>query len=102
MPRKKKESKAKDKPTYYKAKNGRFYKKIQVDGKTRCRFVSNAEATGTIKAQKPKSTRKKKEIPDQSGSTSQTSPPPKPKRKRRAKKKIEPVQGQEDAQLADS
>ena len=50
MPRRKgKKKKAAETNTYYKAKNGRFYKKIQVDGKTRVRFVSNAEATGAMK-----------------------------------------------------
>ena len=55
MPRKKKGAR-KDAPTYYKAKNGRFYKKVQIDGKTRVRFVSNAEASGSISTRpKPKS-----------------------------------------------
>ena len=52
MPRKSRKSKKKSEPTntYYKAKNGRFYKKIQIDGKTRVRFVTNAEAMGTMKS----------------------------------------------------
>lgn len=54
---KKKESEG---TTYYKAKNGRFYKKIQVEGKTRVRFVSNAEATGALKLSKPKSEKPKR------------------------------------------
>ena len=64
MPRRAKKKKADAKPkgqTYFKAKNGRFYKKIQVDGKTRVRFVSNAEATGAItvsKSSKKKTSRK--------------------------------------------
>ena len=44
------------KATYHKSKNNRYYKKIQVDGKTRVRFVSNAEATGSMsKPPKPRS-----------------------------------------------
>ena len=58
MPRKKKT--ADDKPTYHKAKNGRFYKRIQVDGKTRVRFVSNAEATGALSKSKSKPPKKSK------------------------------------------
>lgn len=50
MPRKK--NAAKKGQTYFKASNGRFYKKIQVDGKTRCRFVSNSEAMGKISVKK--------------------------------------------------
>jgi len=71
MARKKKTAAKKTGPTYYKAKNGRFYKKVVIDGKTRCRFVSNAEATGTVKpksgtksqrkATKPKQKQKQKE-----------------------------------------
>ena len=89
MPRKKKTATKKNNPTYYKAKNGRFYKKVVIDGKTRCRFVSNAEALGTIKAPKQKSTKAKKE--SQSGSKFQASPPP-PKQKRQRKKTREPDQ----------
>ena len=68
MPRKKAKKKE-DAPTYYKAKNGRFYKKIKDEnGRTRVRFVSNAEATGAIttsKSSKPKRTSRKKktEVP---------------------------------------
>jgi hypothetical protein len=49
-PRRKKPTKKKKQTgaTYYKAKNGRFYKKVEIDGKMRVRFVSNAEATGTM------------------------------------------------------
>lgn len=65
---KKKKEKSKAGQTYFKAKNGRYYKKIVVDGKTRCRFVSNAEATGTIKPSKPKKTAGRK-------SQSQEEPP---------------------------
>lgn len=69
MPRKKGKKKVAEGNTYYKAKNGRFYKKIQVEGKTRVRFVSNAEAMGAMKSSKPKTTkprrsRKKKEEPE--------------------------------------
>ena len=61
MPRRTKKKKAgADAPTYYKAKNGRFYKKIQVEGKTRVRFVSNAEATGAMKLSDSKPSRKRK------------------------------------------
>jgi len=58
MPRKKK---TKPTNTYFKAKNGRFYKKVQIDGKTRVRFVTNAEATGAMSV-KPKRTRKVKAV----------------------------------------
>ena len=65
MPRKKRTKKKANAETntYYNAKNGRFYKKIQIDGKTRVRFVTNAEATGSMTAAKPKPkrTRKKKQ-----------------------------------------
>ena len=60
MPRKKKSAAPADKPTYHKAKNGRFYKKIMVDGKTRVRFVSNAEATGALSKSKSKPPKKSK------------------------------------------
>ncbi len=58
MPRKKKVKAAA--PTYFKAKNGRFYKKVQIDGKTRVRFVTNAEATGAMTVKQPKRSRKAK------------------------------------------
>ena len=61
MPRRTKKKKANESGnTYYKAKNGRFYKKVEIDGKMRVRFVSNAEATGAMKLSesKPKRTRK--------------------------------------------
>ena len=72
MPRRTKKKKANEGgTTYYKAKNGRFYKKIQVDGKTRVRFVSNQEATGAMKitkssvkktsSRKPRKSRKREE-----------------------------------------
>ncbi len=70
MPRRTKKAK-KETNTYYKAKNGRFYKKVQIDGKTRVRFVSNAEATGAMKVsepkkpKKPRKPRKKKELQEQ-------------------------------------
>ena len=74
MPRRTKKAK-KETNTYYKAKNGRFYKKVQIDGKTRVRFVSNAEATGAMKVSEPKKPkkparkvkqpRKKKELQEQ-------------------------------------
>ena len=68
MPRKSKKKDAKPKgQTFYRAKNGRFYKKVQVNGVTRCRFVSNAEATGTIKttSKSSKPRRKKTALPKQ-------------------------------------
>jgi len=71
MPRRTKKKKADATNTYYKAKNGRFYKKVQIDGKTRVRFVSNAEATGAMKlsepkkSKKPRKPRKKKELQEQ-------------------------------------
>ena len=75
MPRRTKKKKADATNTYYKAKNGRFYKKVQIDGKTRVRFVSNAEATGAMKLSEPKKSkkparkakqpRKKKELQEQ-------------------------------------
>ena len=75
MPRRKgKKKNAEPKNTYYKAKNGRFYKKVQIDGKTRVRFVSNAEATGAMKLSKPKPkrTRKKKETKAEPETKSET------------------------------
>jgi len=71
MPRRAKKKKADAKPkgqTYFKAKNGRFYKKIQVEGKTRVRFVTNAEATGAItvsKSSKKKTSRKPRQSQNQ-------------------------------------
>ena len=62
MPRRTKKKAAKS-TTYYKAKNGRFYKKVEIDGKLRVRFVSNAEATGTIKTKAaPKKRKAKKPV----------------------------------------
>ena len=62
MPRRTKKKAKETGSTYYKAKNGRFYKKVEIDGKTRVRFVSNAEATGAmkLKSKKPRKPRKKK------------------------------------------
>ena len=62
MPRKKKQKGAN---TYHKAKNGRFYKKVTIDGKTRVRFVSNAEATGAMKPTKTSKPRKKTIAPEE-------------------------------------
>ena len=56
MPRRKKKSAKPKGTTYYKAKNNRFYKKVEIDGKMRVRFVTNKEALGTISVKK---TRKK-------------------------------------------
>ena len=70
MPRRTKKKKETG-STYYKAKNGRFYKKVEIDGKTRVRFVSNAEATGAMKlsepkkSKKPRKPRKKKAAPQE-------------------------------------
>ena len=58
MPRRTKKKKVNATNTYYKAKNGRFYKKVEIDGKTRVRFVSNAEATGAMKLSEPKKSKK--------------------------------------------
>ena len=58
MPRKKTKAPA----SYHKAKNGRYYKKVVIDGKTRCRFVSAAEAEGRTTKPKPKRTRRTKEL----------------------------------------
>ena len=81
MPRKSKKKAAKPKgETYFKAKNGRFYKQVKIDGVTRCRFVSNAEATGTIKtaskSSKPKRTRKKVSTKPQPSLPKQEEPAP--------------------------
>ena len=94
MPRKKNATKKQAKPTtYFKAKNGRFYKKIQVDGKTRCRFVSNSEAMGKVSAKKSKKVSKAK-VDKPIGSSSPMPPIPAPakpplKRTRRRKLKKE-------------
>ena len=79
--------------TYYKAKNGRWYKKVQIDGRTRCRFVSKAEVEGAMTKSKPATKKpashRKQETPP--GSSSDTPPahqaPSKPKRRRRKKEK---------------
>ena len=61
MPRRTKKKKgAESGNTYYKAKNGRFYKKVEIDGKMRVRFVSNAEATGAMKSSDSKPSKKRK------------------------------------------
>ena len=63
MPRKKKS--ADPKPTYHKSKNGRYYKKVTVNGKCKCRFVSKAEGeagfTDSSSAAKKRKPRKKKD-----------------------------------------
>jgi len=65
MPRKKKSTEEGPKPTYHKSKNGRYYKKMTVDGKCRCRFVSKAEgeagfSAGSSAVKKTRKPRKKK------------------------------------------
>ena len=59
------------KPTYHKSKNGRYYKKMTVNGKCRCRFVSKAEGeagfTDSSSAESKKKanrSRKKKNEPE--------------------------------------
>ena len=62
MPRKKKsevKSEVKSSSTYHKAKNGRYYKKTTVDGKSKCRFVSKAEGESQMK--KPQKNKKEVE-----------------------------------------
>ena len=71
MPRKKRTKKKAEPQTYFQAKNKRWYKKIVVDGKTRCRFVSTAEATGQIKPKPAKASRASQAKP-----TGTSSPPP--------------------------
>ena len=68
MPRKKKNSEEGPKPTYHKSKNGRYYKKMTVNGKCRCRFVSKAEgeagfSAGSSKVKKSRPQKKKDEAP---------------------------------------
>ena len=70
MPRKKRTKKKAEPQTYFQAKNKRWYKRIVVDGKTRCRFVSTAEATGQIKP-KPAASKASQAKP-----TGTSSPPP--------------------------
>jgi hypothetical protein len=79
--------------TYYKSKNNRWYKKIVVDGKTRCRFVSKAEVEGAVNVKKAS----KAKAGPPTGTTYPNSSPPesKPKRRRRRKKA-------DDASLADT
>ena len=60
-----KKTKAKENTTYHKSKNGRYYKKITVDGKCKCRFVSKAEGEagfGPPKKKPRKKTGSKKEV----------------------------------------
>ena len=73
MARKKRTKKKEEPQTYFQAKNKRWYKKIVVDGKTRCRFVSTAEATGQIK---PKPAKAKASRASQAKPTGTSSPPP--------------------------
>jgi hypothetical protein len=88
MPRKPKKKPAGQ--TYFKSKNNRWYKKIQVDGKTRCRFVSKAEVEGAATVPKKKASNPKPA--PSAGSSSQTSSQPpkpqKPKRRRRKKSDV--------------
>ena len=97
MPRKKGKAKKKAEPqTYFQAKNKRWYKKIVVDGKTRCRFVSTAEATGQIKPKPAKASRASQAKPTGTSSpptpTSQPKAPPtrKSRRKRNDEEKDAP------------
>ena len=68
MPRKKKSVAPEEpKPTYHKSKNGRYYKKMTVNGKCKCRFVSKAEgeagftdSSSAVKKKKKSKPRKKK------------------------------------------
>ena len=72
MPRKKKNVTPEEpKPTYHKSKNGRYYKKMTVDGKCKCRFVSKAEgeagftdSSSVVSSKKKKPRRKKKSEPE--------------------------------------
>jgi len=94
MPRKKGKAKKKAEPqTYFQAKNKRWYKKIVVDGKTRCRFVSTAEATGQIKPKPPRASRasqaKQTGMSSQEPPTSQSKPPASKKPRRRKRKEEE-------------
>ena len=59
MSRKKRTKKKAEPQTYFQAKNKRWYKKIVVDGKTRCRFVSTAEATGVVTTKNKPATKPK-------------------------------------------
>ena len=93
MPRKKstkKKASAKGE-TYFKAKNNRWYKKVQIDGKTRVRFVSNAEATGTISASK--SSAKKRSVKKPKAAA--TKP-------RQRTKKSPPVESPEEEKIAET
>ena len=65
MPRRKKKSAKPKGTTYYKAKNNRFYKKVEIDGKMRVRFVTNKEALGTISVKKTRKKPKKQDQPKQ-------------------------------------
>ena len=69
MPRKKKSAAPEEpKPTYHKSKNGRYYKKMTVNGKCKCRFVSKAEGeagfTDSSSAAKKKTRKKKTPDPE--------------------------------------
>jgi hypothetical protein len=84
--------------TYYKSKNNRWYKKIVVDGKTRCRFVSKAEVEGAVnvkKASKAKAGPPTGTTVNPSSYPNSSPPESKPKRRRRRKKA-------DDASLADT
>ena len=67
MPRKKKKTEEEPKATYHKSKNGRYYKKMTVNGKCKCRFVSKAEGeagftdSSSVVSKKKKMKRKKKD-----------------------------------------
>ena len=67
MPRKKKNAAPEEpKPTYHKSKNGRYYKKMTVNGKCKCRFVSKAEGeagftdSSSVESKKKKTSRSRK------------------------------------------
>ena len=72
MPRKKKSTEEGPKPTYHKSKNGRYYKKMTVNGKCKCRFVSKAEgeagftdSSSAVKKKKSKPRKKKNEAEEE-------------------------------------
>ena len=73
MPRKKKKTEEEPKATYHKSKNGRYYKKMTVNGKCKCRFVSKAEgeagftdsSLGESKKKKTKPRKKKTEAAEE-------------------------------------
>ena len=86
MPCKKTKKKA-EPQTYFQAKNKRWYKKIVVDGKTRCRFVSTAEATGQIKPKQPKAPKASQAKPTGTSSPSPPTSQPKAPASRRPRRK---------------